>query len=58
MTMQRVAHIATSYEEARDWDIRQQLAMTPQERILAVRAMQKRVYSHHPKDVREWHKSH
>jgi len=55
--MERIVNIAASYEEARDWDIRQQLAMTPQERILAVRAMQKRVYSPHPKDVREWHKN-
>ena len=53
--MERVVHKSKSFEDAREWDIRQHLAMTPQERILAVRAMQKRAYPN-AKDVREWHK--
>ena len=54
--MERVVHIAQSHEEAREWDIRQQVAMTPQERIRAARELQRRVYPPPNKDVRECHR--
>jgi hypothetical protein len=56
MVMERAANKATSFNEADDWDIRQQLAMSPRERILAARELQRRFYGPHPKGIRECHK--
>ena len=55
--MERVVHKTTSFEEAEDWDVRQQLAMTPQERILAARELQRRFYGPNPIGLREWQRS-
>ena len=54
--MERVVNKARSHEEAADWDIRQQVSMTPQERIRASRELRKRVYREPNPDVRECHK--
>ena len=54
--MERVVHKAASFDEADDWDVRQQLAMSPQERLLAARELQRRFYGPHPIGLREWHK--
>ena len=56
--MEKVAHKAASFEEADEWDIRQQLAMTPSERLLAARELQRRVYGEHPIGIRECRVSH
>lgn len=56
MAMLRIVHKAKSFAEAEEWDIRQQLAMTPTERILACRELQRRVFGPNAKDVRECHK--
>jgi hypothetical protein len=54
--MERVVHKSRSFEEAAEWDVRQQVAMSPQERIRAARALQRRAYPGRAKDVRECHK--
>ncbi len=54
-SMERVVNIARSHQEADDWDIRQQVAMSPQERIRAARELRHRAYPPPNKDVRECH---
>lgn len=54
--MERVAHKSKSFKEADEWDVRQQLAMTPQQRIDAARALQRRVYGP-GKDIHACHKT-
>ncbi|MFO7900264.1 MAG: hypothetical protein R6V58_14535 [Planctomycetota bacterium] len=50
--MHRIVHKARSFEEAAEHDVRQQLAMTPRERVDAARELQRRFYGP-PKDIRE-----
>lgn len=54
--MERVVHVARSFDEAEDWDVRQQVAMTPQQRMRAARALKDRAYPGRQKDVRECHR--
>ena len=54
--MERVVHQSMTFKESQDWDVRQQLAMSAQERIRAARALQQRVYGAAAKDVRACHK--
>jgi hypothetical protein len=54
--MERVVHIAAGFADAARHDIRQQVRMTPQERILAARELQRRVYGANPIDIRAWHR--
>lgn len=54
--MERIVHKARSFEEAAEYDVRQQLAMTPQERVDAARELQRRFYGPSP-DIRECHKT-
>lgn len=51
--MDRVAHKSHSFAEAAEWDIRQQLEMTPEERQAVARALRERVYGPASPDVRE-----
>jgi hypothetical protein len=53
--MERVVHIAKSFEEAEQWDIEQNLAMTPEERLKAAKELKDRVYGKNPPDVREFY---
>ena len=53
--MERVVHKAKSFKEADEWDIQQQVAMTPQERLDAAKELRDRVYPPPNKDVRECH---
>jgi hypothetical protein len=53
--MERVVNKARSFEEAAELDLRQHVAMTPQERMRAARILKERVYSNNAKDVRAWH---
>jgi hypothetical protein len=50
--MERIVHIAKSFEEAEWWDIEQNLAMTPDERLEAAKELKERVYGKNPPDVR------
>jgi hypothetical protein len=54
--MERVVNKARSHDEAKAWDIRQQVSMSPQERIRASRELRKRVYTGPVRDVRECHR--
>ena len=53
--MERVVHKSRSFEEAARWDVQQQIAMSPQERIRAARELQRRAYGSQVKDIRECH---
>ena len=53
--MERVVHIAKSFEEAEEWDIEQNLAMTPDERLEAAKELKERVYGKNPPDVRGYY---
>ena len=52
----RIVNKAKGFKEAEAWDIRQQINMTPDERIRVSRLLRKRVYGKHCVDVREWHR--
>jgi len=54
--MEAVVNKCRSFTEADAWDRRQQLAMTPQQRINVSRELQRRVFGR-VKDIRECHKS-
>jgi hypothetical protein len=49
----RVANKSRSFKEAEEWNERQYREMTPNERIAALRVLQRRVYGPNPPDVRE-----
>ncbi len=51
--MKRVVHKALSFEDAEEWNVQQQVEMTPQERMAAARELNERVYGTETKDVRE-----
>jgi hypothetical protein len=53
--MQRVVHKARSFKEADAYDVRQQRAMTPQQRMDAARELQRRFYGP-SKDIRSCHR--
>lgn len=42
-----------TFQEADDWDIHQQINMTPEERQEVADELRRRVYGDHPPDVRE-----
>ncbi len=54
--MKRIVNIAKGFEEAEEWDIKQQVNMTPDERFAVARELQKMVYGNNTPDVREWHR--
>jgi hypothetical protein len=51
--MERVVHKSHSFDEAREWDIQQQLEMTPEERQRVARTLRDRAYGADAPDVRE-----
>jgi hypothetical protein len=51
--MKRIVHKSRSFKEAEEWDIRQQQALTPQERQHIARELKERVYGAHCPDIRE-----
>ncbi|HTS16793.1 MAG TPA: hypothetical protein VMP11_04400 [Verrucomicrobiae bacterium] len=53
--MERVVHKAKGFKEAEEWDIQQQIAMTPEERLRAAKELRDRVYPANAKDVRACH---
>lgn len=53
--MKRVVHIARDHTEAKKWDIKQVLSMTPEERQEAAKTLKKRVFGEDVLDVRESH---
>ena len=53
--MERVVHKSRRFAEADEWDIRQQVAMTPRDRMRAARELKFRVYPKDSPDVRQCH---
>ncbi len=53
--MDPVVHKARDHDEARAWDVEQNAAMTPEQRLRAARVLKDRAYSPDAKDVRECH---
>jgi len=53
--MERIVHIAKSFEEAEAWDIQQNISMSPEERLAAARMLAERIYGKDQPDVREYH---
>ena len=51
--MKRTVHIAKNYKEAEQWDIKQILRMSSEERQQAATALKKRVYGDNNPDVRK-----
>jgi hypothetical protein len=50
--MVRVFNKAKNHKEAKEWDIQQQLNMTPDERKKVAHELKKRFYGKNPPDVR------
>ena len=53
--MAMVVNIAKNFAEAEQWDIQQQVNMTPNERMAIAKVLRERVYGLGTKDVRECH---
>jgi hypothetical protein len=51
--MERIVRISKSFEEADDWEIEQQIRMSPNERIIIAKTLRDRFYGTNTKDVRE-----
>ena len=52
MPIERVVSIANSHHEADEMDVRQQVALTADQRRAIVRKMQRRVYGRNPPPLR------
>jgi len=52
--MERVVHKAQGFKEAEEWDIEQQVSMTPEQRMRAAKELRDRFYPN-AKDVRACH---
>jgi len=53
--MKRVVNIAKNHHEARAWDIRQVVEMTPAERQEIAKKLKNKVYGTQSPDVKEYH---
>lgn len=51
--MERIVHIARSFEEADQWDREQSRSLTPRERQEIARVLRKRAFGDECPDVRE-----
>jgi hypothetical protein len=50
--LERIMHKSSSFKEAEEWDIKQHLAMTPEQRQAAARGLKRRYYGDNRPDVR------
>jgi len=55
--VERVVNKARSFEQAAEWDIRQQVSMSPRQRMRIARELKERAYPNNAKDVRACHRS-
>lgn len=53
--MEAVVHVSTDPEDAQAWDVAQELALTPEQRLSGARELQERVFGTAVPDVRESH---
>ena len=51
--MERVCNKSKNFKEAEEWDINQQLSMTPEERQEAAKVLRERVYGWENIDVKD-----
>ena len=51
--MKRICNKAKNFKDAEEWDIEQQLRMTPEERQSASKELRERVYGKKTADVKE-----
>lgn len=51
--MKRIVHIAKNHKEAREWDIKQSISMTPVERQAIAKELKIRVYGKEVPDIRQ-----
>jgi len=51
--MEKIVHISRDFREAEEWDILQQVSMTPEQRQEAAAELRRRVYGENCPDVRE-----
>jgi len=51
--MKRILHKSKSFKEAEEWDILQQIRMTPEERQAAAAELRHRVFGKDAPDVRD-----
>jgi len=54
--MERIVHKAKSHKEARDWDIKQVLEMSPDQRQQVAKKLKERFYGNDVPDVKSSHK--
>ena len=55
--VERVVKKSRNFREADAWDIRQNFALTPEQRIQIAHALRKRAYPANAKDVRACHRA-
>jgi hypothetical protein len=51
--MDRTFNRAADYQEAQEWDIKQQINMTPEQRQKIARELKRRFYGENPPDVKD-----
>ncbi len=51
----KIIHIARSFKEAEEWDILQQIQMTPEERQKIALKLKRRLYGPETPDIREYY---
>jgi hypothetical protein len=54
--MERAFHKSRSFKDAEEWDVLQNVRMTPEERQTVASEIKKRVYGKEAPDVREVHR--
>jgi hypothetical protein len=50
--IERLVHVSHSHREAHEWDVEQQIRMTPEQRQRIARELRRRVYGANRPDVR------
>jgi hypothetical protein len=53
MPLTRVVHKSLSFAEAEEWDIRQHISLTPEQRQAIARELKRRRWGDNPPDVRQ-----
>jgi hypothetical protein len=54
--MEKKVHISRSHKEAEEYDIKQHIEMTPDERLAAAKKLKEKVYGKNPPDIRAAYK--
>jgi len=53
--MERVVHKAKNHKEAEEWDVRQCIRMSPEERQAIAKALKRKYFGEKTEDLREAH---